>query len=54
MEAECPLILAEDHEGIAGRHYVGKETVQKVLRASLWWLTLHRHGKDYSRAYDVC
>jgi hypothetical protein len=36
MEVERPLILAEAHEGIVGGHYTGKETAQKVLRASLW------------------
>jgi hypothetical protein len=54
MEAERPLILAESHEGIAGGHYAGKEIAQKVLRACIWWPTLHRDAKDYSRAYDVC
>jgi hypothetical protein len=48
------LILAEAHECIAGGHYVGKATTQKVLRAGLWWPTLHGDAKDYSRAYDVC
>jgi transposase InsO family protein len=28
--------------------------VQKVLRAGLWWPTLHRDAKDYSKACDVC
>jgi hypothetical protein len=50
MEAERPLILAEAHEGITGGHYAGKETVQKVLRAGLWWPTLHRDDKDYSKS----
>jgi hypothetical protein len=54
MEAERPLILAKSHEGIAGGHYVGKETTQKVLRFVLWWPTLHRDTKDYSIACDVC
>jgi hypothetical protein len=54
MEVERPLILTKAHEGIAGGHYAGKETVQKVLRVSLWWPTLHRDAKDYSRACDVC
>jgi hypothetical protein len=54
MEAERPLILTEAHEGIAGGHYAGKETAQKVLRAGLWWPTLHRDAKDYYRACDVC
>jgi hypothetical protein len=54
MEVERPLILAKSHEGIAGRHYVGKTTMQKVLKGCLWWPTLHRDAKDYYRAYDVC
>jgi hypothetical protein len=48
------MILTEAHEGITGGHYAGKETAQKVLRAGLWWPTLHRDAKDYSRACDVC
>jgi hypothetical protein len=54
MEAERPLILTEAHEGIIGGHYLGKETMQKVLRAGLWWPTLHRDTKDYSRGCYVC
>jgi hypothetical protein len=46
MEVEIPLILVEAHEGIAGGHYTGKETTQKVLRAGLWWPTLHKDSKD--------
>jgi hypothetical protein len=54
MEAERLLILAKSHEGIVGGHYVGKATTQKVLRAGLWWPTLHRYDKDYYIAFDVC
>ena len=54
MEAERQLILSKAHEGITGGHYVGKETVHKVLRDGLWWPTLHRDAKDYYRACDVC
>jgi hypothetical protein len=52
MEEERPMILAEAHEGIAGGHYVGKATAQNVLRAGLWWPTLHRDAKDYYRACE--
>jgi transposase InsO family protein len=48
------MILAEAHEGIVGGHYVGKETMHKVLQAGLWWPTLHRYAKEYTRACDVC
>jgi transposase InsO family protein len=54
METERLLILAEAHEGIARGHYIGKKTTQKVLRAGLWWPTLHRDAKDYYRACDAC
>jgi hypothetical protein len=54
MEAEIPLILAKDHEGIIGGYYVGKATTQKGLRAGLWWPTLHRDGKYYYRSCNVC
>ena len=47
------MIFAEAQEGITGEHYVGKSTVQKVLRAGLWWPTLHRDAKDYYKACDV-
>jgi hypothetical protein len=47
MEDEIPLILEEAHEGIIEGHYAGKETTQKVLRAGLWWPTLHKDAKDY-------
>jgi hypothetical protein len=53
METERPLILTESHEGIVGGHYTGKETSQKVLRAGLWWPTLHKDAKDYGGACDV-
>jgi hypothetical protein len=54
MEAERPLILTKTHEGIAGRHYAKKATVQKILRDGLWWPTLHKDSKEYYRACDVC
>jgi hypothetical protein len=45
MEAEIPLILEEAHEGITGGHYTGKETAQNILRAGLWWPTLHKDAE---------
>jgi hypothetical protein len=54
MESERPLILVEAHECIIGGHYAWKATMQKVLRASLWWPTLHKDAKEYYRACDVC
>jgi hypothetical protein len=54
LEHERPRILAESHEGIAGRHYVGKDIVQKVLHVGLWWSIVHRDSKDYFQRCDVC
>jgi hypothetical protein len=53
MEAKIPLILVEAHEDIAGGHYAGKATAQKVLQAGLWWHTLHKDAKEYYKACDV-
>jgi hypothetical protein len=54
LEHERPRILAKSHEGIAGGNYVGKYIVQKVLRAGLWWLTIHRDSKEYCHKCNVC
>jgi hypothetical protein len=35
VDHERPIILAEAHEGIAGGHYAGKHTMEKVLCACL-------------------
>jgi hypothetical protein len=35
LEHERPRILAESHEGIAGGHYTGKATMQKVLHRTM-------------------
>jgi hypothetical protein len=46
LEHKRPRILAETREGIVGGHYAGKYTTQKVLRAGIWWSTIHRDAKD--------
>jgi hypothetical protein len=54
IEHERPRILVEAHEGIYREHYRGKDIVQKVLCAGLWWSTIHRDEKDYFQKCDVC
>lgn len=44
----------EAHGGAAGGHYEGREIAQKILRAGLWWPTLHQDSKNYCKACDVC
>ena len=51
---ECTSILAEAHGGVAGGHYAGKAIVQKILRAGLWWPTLHQDSKTHCKACDIC
>jgi len=36
-----------------GGHYAGKPTTQKILRARLWWPTMHKDSKSYCRACDA-
>jgi hypothetical protein len=54
LEHERPQILAEYNEGIARGHYAGKDTAQKVLRAGLWWPTIHQDAKKYYQQCNVC
>jgi hypothetical protein len=54
LEQEIPRVLKEAHEGIVGGHYTDKDTAQKVLRAGLWWPTIHRDSKGYCHRCDVC
>ena len=41
-------ILEEGHAGVAGGHYGGRATTRKLLRAGLWWPTLHNDAKYYA------
>jgi hypothetical protein len=47
MEHECSMVLAEAHEEIARRHYVGNPTTKKVLCAGLWCPTMNKDAKEY-------
>jgi len=47
-------ILAKAHGGVARGHFVGKVTMQKILRVGLWWPTLHKDSKAYCKACDAC
>jgi hypothetical protein len=53
LEHERPRVLIEAHEGIVGGHYTEKYTVHKILRAGLWWPTIHRDSKEYCQRCDV-
>jgi hypothetical protein len=54
IEHEIRRILAESHEGIEGGNYTEKDTMQKALRAGLWWPTIHKDSKNYCQKCDVC
>jgi hypothetical protein len=53
LEHERPRIIAQAHDGIDGGYYVGKDTAHKVLRAGLWWPTIHRYANDYCQRCDL-
>ena len=54
MLHEKEAIIREAHSGIAGGHFVGKPTAQKILAAGLWWPTLHKDTKEFCRCCDIC
>jgi hypothetical protein len=54
MENERYIILAEEHEGIVGGNYAGKDTAHKILCIGLWWPTVQKDAKEYCKNCDVC
>jgi hypothetical protein len=54
LEHEILMKLEEAHDGIAGGHYAGRETAQKILCTGIWWHTLHKYAKEYCHSCDVC
>ena len=51
---EKERILAEAHNEVVEGHYGGHTTTRKILRAGLWWLTVHNNAIDYAKSFDVC
>jgi hypothetical protein len=54
VKHEIPPILEESLDIMTSRHYVGKNTVQKILRIGICWPTLHKDAKEYYQKCDVC
>jgi hypothetical protein len=54
LDHEMKDILWECHSGVAGGHVGGNSTTQKVLQDGIWWETLFKDAKVYSRSCDVC
>ena len=54
LEHEKTTILIEAHDGVAGGHYAGRAMTQNILRAGLWWSTLHQDSYTYFRSCDTC
>ena len=50
---EQERILAEVHDEVAQGNYEGHTTIRKILRAGLWWPTLHNDVLDYVKSYDM-
>ena len=54
LEHEKPLILAEAHFEVAGGHYAGKATAQKILAVGLWWPIIHKDAWEYCHSCNIC
>ena len=54
MEHECPMILAEAHEGIVGGHYARKAIAHRILCTILCWPIVSKYAKEYFQNCDVC
>jgi hypothetical protein len=54
IEHELEPIMYEAHEGSAGGHNGGKETMHKVLCGGIWWPSLFADAKEYCKHCNVC
>jgi len=46
--------LWEFHAGVARGQVGDKATTRKILQEGLWWLTIHKDSKEFSKNCDVC
>jgi hypothetical protein len=54
LDHERQDILWECHNRFARGHVGGKATMQEFFQARLWWTSLFKDEKAYSRSCDVC
>eukprot|EP00253_Pinus_taeda_P034321 PITA_34321 len=54
LDFDRASILAEAHGGVAGGNYAGSAIVQKILRAGLCWLIVHKDSKTFCKTCDAC
>lgn len=54
FDHEKASILEEAHADLAVGYYAGRAIAQNILRARLWWPTLHKDAKEYCQNCDVC
>ena len=47
FDHEGNQVISESHAGVARGHYIGKETMCKILYVGLWWPTIHMDTKIF-------
>ena len=48
------LLLEELHEGICGRHTVGRSLSHRALTQGYWWTNMQREAQNYVKKCDQC
>ena len=51
---EKEAVQCEVHFGVAGGHYVGDATAQKIWQSGLWWSTTLKDLVRYCKECDLC
>ena len=47
-------VLHQAHSGVAGGHFFGETTAEKILWSGLWWPTLFSDALEFVKRCDVC
>ena len=54
LEHERDNIMHESYYGPTGGHFQVDTIAKKIQQSGLWWLTLHKDGKNFVSKCDRC
>jgi len=54
LEHEREDMINEAHAGPVGDNFQADTTTINILQASLWWMTLHKHCREYVKKCGKC
>ena len=51
---DAAKVVKEFHDGSVGGHFSRDTTIDKILRAGYYWMTMFKYAHAYFRKCDTC